>query len=59
MKKYSIKAYGEEYGLPTKSVVIEAENKDEAMQMAWSIFAEYEDIGISEIHPTEKGGEQE
>lgn len=48
MKKYSIKAYGEEYGLPTKSAVIEAESRDEALKKAWSVFPEYEDVYVSE-----------
>lgn len=49
MKKYQIKAYGEEYGLPNRSMIIEAESKEEAEQKAWCIFGEYEDISVSEV----------
>ena len=49
MKKYSVKAYGEEYGLPTKTATIVAENKDEALEIAWSMFPEYDDVGVREM----------
>ena len=49
MKRYQIKAYGEEYDLPNKSTIINAESKEEAEQMAWCIFGEYEDISVSEV----------
>ena len=49
MKKYLVKAYGEEYGLPTKSAVIEAESRDEALAKAWRMFPEYEDVYAAEV----------
>ena len=49
MKTYSVKAYGEEYGLPNKSVIIEAENIADASEKAWSMFPEYEDVWVWEI----------
>lgn len=49
MAKYQIKAYGEEYGLPNKTKIIEADSKEEAEQIAWCIFGEYEDISVSEV----------
>ena len=49
MKTYQIKAYGEEYGLPNKTKIIEAESKAEAEQKAWCIFGEYDDISVSEV----------
>ena len=49
MKAYSVKAYGEEYGLPNKSVIIEAENFGDVYDKAWSMFPEYEDVWVYEI----------
>lgn len=49
MKKYSVKAYGDEYGLPTKSATITARSREEALEIAWSMFPEYDDVGVWEI----------
>ena len=49
MKKYSVKAYGEEYGLPTKTAIIEAENKEDALKKTCDKFPEYEDVGVWEM----------
>ena len=48
MKEFTIKAYGDEYGLPNKTKIIEAKDKNEAYQLALEIFSEYEDIGVWE-----------
>lgn len=48
MKNYTVKAYGDEYCLPTKTATIRAENIDEAQEIAWSMFGEYEDVGVWE-----------
>ena len=48
MKNYTVKAYGDEYGLPTKTATIQAENKEEAQEIAWCMFGEYEDVGVWE-----------
>ena len=47
--KYRITAYGEEYDLPNKSAIIEAENKEQAQARAWEMFPEYDDVGVSEM----------
>lgn len=49
MKRFTVKAYGEEYGLPTKTAIIEAENREEAIEKAWDKFPEYEDVGVWEM----------
>ena len=49
MKKYSVKAYGDEYGLPNKSATIEARSRDEALVIAWGMFPEYEDVSVREM----------
>ena len=41
--------YGDEDNdLPTKSETIHAKDKKEALEMAWEIFAEYDDVSVME-----------
>ena len=47
MKKYFIKAYGEE-GLKTQTKTITANNEEEAWTKAWRLFPEYHEIGVWE-----------
>lgn len=49
MAKYRITAYGnEDNDLPTKRETIHAKDKKEALEMAWEIFAEYDDVSVME-----------
>jgi hypothetical protein len=47
MKKYFIKAYGEE-GLKTQTKIITAKDEGEAWDIAWRTFPEYHEIGVWE-----------
>lgn len=49
MAKFRVKAFGDEdLGQLPKTIIVEATNREEAVQKGWSIFAEYEDIYVSE-----------
>lgn len=46
MPKWTIIAYADaEYGLPKREKVIEAKDRDEAMNIGWKEFPEYHEIG--------------
>lgn len=47
MAKYIAVAFPES-GLPKKSAVVEAKNKEEALAQAWRLFPEYHEIGVWE-----------
>lgn len=46
MPKFNIIAYADaEYGLPKKEKVVEAKDRDEALEKGWKEFPEYHEIG--------------
>ena len=48
MSKWAIIAYPED-GMPKQTKIIEAKNRNEAMQIAWAEFPEYHEVGAYEI----------
>jgi hypothetical protein len=54
MKKYKIKAYGNfERRLKQKEKVITAKDEEDAWIKAWKEFAEYDEIGVTEVNAEE------
>ena len=50
MKKYKIKAYGNfERRLKQKEKIIIAKDEEDAWIQAWKEFAEYDEIGVTEV----------
>ena len=50
MKKYRIKAYGNfERRLKQKEKIITATDEEDAWIQAWKEFAEYDEIGVTEV----------
>jgi uncharacterized protein YciI len=50
MKEYKIKAYGNfERRLKQKEKIITAKDEEDAWIQAWKEFAEYDEIGVTEV----------
>ena len=49
MKFFVVKAYADaDCGLKEQTAVIKAENREEAMRIAWKMFPEYHQVGAFE-----------
>jgi hypothetical protein len=50
MKQYKIKAYGNyDRRLKQKEKIISAKDEEDAWIQAWKEFAEYDEIGVTEV----------